>query len=385
MIGRIGRLIAISLFLLLALGFYSTDKIAFADLSAGLMGYYPFNGNANDESGNGNDGTIVGPTTLTTDRFGNPDSAYHFAGVDVNTGFINIWNSSTLSLETFTIAIWFKWESEHPTDIYRCLITKGSTAFAYYQNYQMGVDDATGRVFGRVGHGPASIPPSTTFWSTGSVQDGEPHLAVFTYDSVAGTGDLYVDDVSMDPKSGLLPAWLDQTIIVTLGIWHSPIYGEWGGDMDDVRIYNRVLSRSEITELYQENVTVEVAIDIKPKSCPNYVSVKNKGTLAVAIPGTVDLDVKDIDIATIELEGISPVKSRFRDITTPSGLDSCGCLVLSGDGTKDLILQFDTRAIIATLGDVQNGDKIPLMLTGMLQDGTPIEGSDCVVIKKGKK
>ncbi len=128
-----------------------------------------------------------------------------------------------------------------------------------------------------------------------------------------------------------------------------------------------------------------ISIDIKPKSCPNHVSIKNKGTLTVAMLGTVDLDVKDIDIATIKLEGVSPVKSRVRDMTTPSGLDPCGCLVLSGDGTKDLILQFDTRAIIATLGDVQNGDEIPLVLTGMLQDGTEIEGSDCVVIKEGKK
>ena len=36
----------------------------------GLVGYWPFNGNANDESGNGNNGTVNG-ATLTSDRFGN--------------------------------------------------------------------------------------------------------------------------------------------------------------------------------------------------------------------------------------------------------------------------------------------------------------------------
>ncbi len=81
------------------------------------------------------------------------------------------------------------------------------------------------------------------------------------------------------------------------------------------------------------------------------------------------------------MEGISPVKSRFRDITTPTGIEPCVCLVLGRDGTKDLILQFDTQSIVATLGNVQNGDEIPLTLTGMLQDGTLIEGIDCVVIK----
>jgi hypothetical protein len=47
----------------------------------GLVGWWPFNGNANDESGNGNHGVVNG-ATLTTDRFGNNGKAYSFDGVD---------------------------------------------------------------------------------------------------------------------------------------------------------------------------------------------------------------------------------------------------------------------------------------------------------------
>ena len=43
----------------------------------GLVGYWPFSGNANDEGGNGNNGTVSG-ATLTTDRNGNANSAYLF-------------------------------------------------------------------------------------------------------------------------------------------------------------------------------------------------------------------------------------------------------------------------------------------------------------------
>jgi hypothetical protein len=50
-----------------------------ADLNDGLVAHYPFNGNANDESGNGNHGMVNG-ATLTEDRFGNIDSAFHFDG-----------------------------------------------------------------------------------------------------------------------------------------------------------------------------------------------------------------------------------------------------------------------------------------------------------------
>ena len=49
------------------------------NLQTGLVGYWPFCGNANDESGNGNNGTVNG-ATLTTDRFGNANSAYSFDG-----------------------------------------------------------------------------------------------------------------------------------------------------------------------------------------------------------------------------------------------------------------------------------------------------------------
>jgi hypothetical protein len=56
-------------------------SVATAGLSDGLIAYYPFNGNANDESGNGHHGTVYG-ATLTQDRCGNADSAYSFDGND---------------------------------------------------------------------------------------------------------------------------------------------------------------------------------------------------------------------------------------------------------------------------------------------------------------
>lgn len=44
----------------------------------GLVGWYPFTGNANDLSTNANNGTVMQTTTLTTDRFGSADCAYYF-------------------------------------------------------------------------------------------------------------------------------------------------------------------------------------------------------------------------------------------------------------------------------------------------------------------
>jgi len=63
----------------------------------GLVGYWPFNGNANDESGNGNNGTVNG-ATLTSDRFGNSSKAFSFNGTN---NFINVVNSSIAAFGSY--------------------------------------------------------------------------------------------------------------------------------------------------------------------------------------------------------------------------------------------------------------------------------------------
>jgi hypothetical protein len=69
----------------------------------GMVGWWPFNGNANDESGNGNNGTVNG-ATLTTDRFGNANQAYSFDGVD---DYIKIQNSPNFLNQEYSVSIWF--------------------------------------------------------------------------------------------------------------------------------------------------------------------------------------------------------------------------------------------------------------------------------------
>jgi hypothetical protein len=94
--------------LLLSFGLLMTTQMIFSQVpsyvpSNGLVGYWPFNGNANDESGNGNNGTVNG-ATLTTDRFGNANSAYSFDGLN---DYIDCGNSTSVSTPTnFTFSVW---------------------------------------------------------------------------------------------------------------------------------------------------------------------------------------------------------------------------------------------------------------------------------------
>lgn len=131
----------------------------------------------------------------------------------------------------------------------------------------------------------------------------------------------------------------------------------------------------------------EVEVDIKPTSCPNPLNVKSKGVLPVAILGAADFDITTLDPATIQLEGVAPLRWDWEDVATPfdGDKDDCDdCTEEGPDGFLDLTLKFNKQEIIAALGDIKDGDCLTLTLQGQ-QNGTPIVGEDVVVIlKKGK-
>jgi hypothetical protein len=78
--------------------------------SEGLVAYYPFNGNANDASGNGNNGTVSG-ATLTANKDGDAEEAYEFT-VNENGGWgnpqqeITVDYSASMNNNTITLSAW---------------------------------------------------------------------------------------------------------------------------------------------------------------------------------------------------------------------------------------------------------------------------------------
>src|SRR5258706_11557848 len=109
----------------------------------GLVGWWPFNGNANDESGNGNNGTINGPI-LTADRFSNVNSAYHFNRA--NNDYIEVLHSHSLdSCPALTISLWayvstnpsynhFVNKSDQSTNNQYAFASESSGLYFYYAN-----------------------------------------------------------------------------------------------------------------------------------------------------------------------------------------------------------------------------------------------------------
>lgn len=229
-----------SLFILLS--FYSFSQV---NLESGLQAYYPFNGNANDESGNGNNGVVSG-STLINDRDGKENNAYSFDGVD---DYIQLPYSSKLEPSIFSISLWFKTTvsqnlyliaSDHPTS---------APAKCFHGFYLRLTSE------GKIEYGiDASSKCSDGFGvnSKDTLNDGKWHNIVATYDG--NTMILYIDSIKNGEETNVVYGKTKQAIKIGDSNYHyekhSHGYSEYfDGVIDDIYIYNRILTQEEITQL----------------------------------------------------------------------------------------------------------------------------------------
>jgi outer membrane protein assembly factor BamB len=224
-------------------------KTAPNQLSVGLVASYPFNGNANDESGNGHNG-IVNGATLATDRFGEVNKAYTFDGID---DYIQVPHNEALNLTgDFTVSVWFK--SVAPTNSYHTIITKrddslGDAIFpwqlsiSYYPG--LGNPEYKKAMFGiRNDFGQSDFQFST---DTVNQNQWEHILVVVRSD----TSFIYMDDSLQSISTIIIPRPIN-IYPVNIGWNRRQSYEQMFGSIDDVRLYKRALSFLEIDSLYHE-------------------------------------------------------------------------------------------------------------------------------------
>ncbi|HNY62889.1 MAG TPA: LamG domain-containing protein [Bacteroidales bacterium] len=205
----------------------------------GLVAYYPFNGNAKDLSGKGNHGTVHGDVVLTTDRKGNSNSAYDFPGVAFN--YISVPHNPSLALDVFTINAWIFTKTDYG---YGQVVQKNRDIFGghygLYTNCVIGKIDYENDV-------QASSPenPSIGKWHmiTGSVSGKKAKF--------------YIDGVLMDESIATDKFVYSGSDDLAIGMhYYEGVPDHWTypykGKIDDIRIYNRVLSDKEIQALYNE-------------------------------------------------------------------------------------------------------------------------------------
>ena len=222
-------------------------------LDSGLVAYYPFNGNANDESGNGNNG-IVNSATLTTDRFDNTNSAYEFDGID---DFITIPNSPELVFGSndFTIVSW----------IYPVAYTgkKGLNAIITKHDY----DDGSWLFRVRKHSSTGNIPklnfetdfPTHRYYGNTEVTINNWHMAAVIR---SGNNYSFYFDENIDGTFTDDESFTTTYPIVISGQGDNCTDERFTGKIDDIRIYNRALSGLEIQQLYDSSdyITFDITV-----------------------------------------------------------------------------------------------------------------------------
>jgi hypothetical protein len=206
--------------------------------TSGLVGWWPFNGNANDESGNGNNGTVNG-AILTGDRFGNSNSAYSFGGTS---DFINGQLISPLVTtgSGITISTWLNIPIVASAPQFNLANNNGSGygLWSNYINNSYVISGLSGNAFVQ----PSMqlndlIPPVINLW----------HSVIMTCDLSSNNSKLYIDGNIVDQSnSQLIQGSFD---LFTFGKWPgNNVY--LNGKLDDIGLWNRALSQQEITDLF---------------------------------------------------------------------------------------------------------------------------------------
>jgi formylglycine-generating enzyme required for sulfatase activity len=250
-----------------------------ASLQEGLIAYYPFNGNAQDESGNGNHGEVHG-AVLNSDRHGNTDQAYLFDGVDDYIKCPSIFEKFyPLSLST-----WIKAKGPYPnTRFLYCILSKpradrGSgfklsiTEDSIYAGHHLGgpvIDEYVQGILGK--------------WHSFTLTNNGTHMSLF-HNGVK---------VEVRPMEAFVEVRSLNVLIGTEFQSFEVNRRSFKGSIDDIRIYNRALSEAEVKSLYEyESKPPASPIPTAPaiESITNTIGMKlNKipaGTFMMGSPAT---------------------------------------------------------------------------------------------------
>lgn len=210
----------------------------------GLVGWWPFNGNANDESGNSLNCTIFGSVTPTDDRFGNSNSAYLWPSNGASGNYMFLPNFTSFLTNSYSISFWMLMDggSSNPRVLSKGewrIMTDGTSNTSRTMQFSGGYVGGLSQV------------------NVGPVNSLEWVHVVWTVDgsSLSGESNVYFDGVlhssqcchdgNIDPNwTGVNPSDFN------IGRKSISAFDGWGGKIDDIGIWNRALTQCEISELY---------------------------------------------------------------------------------------------------------------------------------------
>jgi hypothetical protein len=200
-----------------------------------LLAFWPLNGNAADSSGNGHDGTVTSAIPALS-RFGSPNGSYYFNGTDA---FIDMGAIHPDAINHFSLSSWIR-----PTlgnSLSNASIIGDAGGYAGFRLYQ-----TADSIFFEAQASPGSY--ATVAWGVTPSDTGKWAHIVATSDY--GLIRIYVNGSVKQEKSGAPGREGSRNLEMGRDTNLNTYY--WLGTLDDVRIYNKLLSASEIEALFLE-------------------------------------------------------------------------------------------------------------------------------------
>jgi len=194
-----------------------------------------------DQSPAGNDGTYNGGMGVTDGKF----------VLDGTDDYLSVPNAGEFSSgESFTVAARVKVSALPP--FASSLVVKGYGSAGEDQPWWMLLLDGAGAV----GLQTRNAAAATSTATGGDISDGEWHFVTGVYDAVANTLTTYVDASSVATAASVAAgAYGTNSSDLEVGGTHTSRW--WGGELDEIRILNRALSATEVTNLYNNTITDE--------------------------------------------------------------------------------------------------------------------------------
>jgi hypothetical protein len=220
------------------------SEIEIKSLYSNLVAYLPFNGNTIDVSGNGHDGTINGNATLVADRFNSLDRAYTFPDQTSN---ISLANTTNINLETgFTLNSWVKYKNTYSVII-------GKHVCGYVNGFVLGIDY----------DGQFQLWLGNSGWQTvrtsETLVEDRWYMLTATYDGNSGAAKIYIDGQLENSANISYTNFSPYPISIGEVFQNNCSAANMSGAVDEVKIFNRVLSDAEILEEYNSSNTDLIA------------------------------------------------------------------------------------------------------------------------------
>lgn len=268
--------------------------------TSSLVAWYSFNGNANDLSGNNNNGNVMNGAALTSDRNSTPNAAYSFDGIN---DYIVVNGSPTFINDSLTLSFWINSTISFPND----LIELGNNSSVIW-----GATASTNWVEMAVGRGCGG--GGTSYTQTAICSQGTWHHFVLVLSK--NTHKLYKNGVYVGTCNKSQMSTLScssQSLYIGSAIFTSQTF--FNGKLDDFGIWRRSLTDCEISKLYASGVS-----PVSATSNSSLICVGQSATMTATGANTYTWNPGNLNGSTVV---VSPTVTTTYTITGTNSVTTC--------------------------------------------------------------